>query len=104
MPLWLLFEPLAQTGLCRGVSLILDRERTRLGQYQGFGHATAPGFTVGFLRTCAVGATNEPMRERWQFILGRGSNRAGRAMARQRTMRLILDCCTTGGVQGILPE
>lgn len=70
MQLWLLFEPLAQTGLCRGVSLIRDRERTRLGQYQGFGHATAPGLTVGFLRTCAVGATNEPMRERWQFILG----------------------------------
>jgi hypothetical protein len=26
--------------------------------------------TVGFLRTCAVGATNEPMRERWRFIWG----------------------------------
>lgn len=57
MQLELLFEPEAQTGRCRGVPRIRGRGRTCLGQYQGFGHATAPGFTVGFLRTCAVGAT-----------------------------------------------
>ena len=57
MQLELLFEPEAQTGRCRGVPGIRGRGRTCLGQYQGFGHATAPGFTVGFLRTCAMGAT-----------------------------------------------
>jgi len=49
--------PEAQTGRCRGVPLIRGGGRTCLGLYQGFGHATAPGLTVGFLKTCAVGAT-----------------------------------------------
>ena len=48
------------------------RGGTCLGRYQGFGHATAPGLTVGFLRTCAVGATNESYT-RALAIWGRGS-------------------------------
>jgi hypothetical protein len=103
----LLFGLLAQTGHCRGVPLIRGGGGTCLGRYQGFGHATAPGLTVGFLRTCAVGATNESYT-RALAIWGRGSIRQAESalgLWHAEDNESVLDCCTTRGLcNGILPE